>query len=507
MTVGGASLPALCDRSVSEALAFLRAITFPEALAPIGPPLVEAVVTRLTFLEQVGLGYLTLSRPADSLSGGELQRVRLARQIGSGLVGVCYVLDEPTAGLHPADTDRLLETLRGLRDQGNSVVVVEHDEATIRAADWLVDLGPGAGPDGGRVIASGPLTALEVSGESSTVSYLRGEWSIPTARGDRLARSTGQIRIQGATARNLKHVDVVIPIGTLTCVAGVSGSGKSTLVHEVLAHAARRRLDQRGPKPGPHERIDGLEAFDKLIVIDQSPIGRGARSTPATYSGLFDEIRKVFARTREAKIRGYTANRFSFNVKGGRCETCEGQGVRRIVMNFLPDLYVTCETCRGSRFNRQTSEIRFKGASIGDVLQMRVDESRAFFDAHPQVRRGLDALHEAGLGYVTLGQSSTTLSGGEAQRVKLAAEVMRPETGHTLYILDEPTTGLHFADVARLLAVLNRLVDAGNTAVVIEHQVDVLRSADWLIDLGPGGGAEGGNVLAAGSPFAKSAPS
>ncbi len=500
VTVGGVTLPSLAARAVSEALAFLRSLEFPEALAPIGPPLVREVITRLTFLDKVGLGYLTLSRSADSLSGGELQRVRLARQIGSGLVGVCYVLDEPTAGLHPSDTDRLLDSLRGLRDQGNSLIVVEHDEATIRAADWLVDLGPGAGPDGGHVTALGPPSALIVTGESSTATYLRGEWSIPTAGSARLARSPGRIRIVGASARNLKRVNVEIPIGTLSCVSGVSGSGKSTLVHDVLARAARRFLDQRGPKPGAHERIEGLEAIDKLIVIDQSPIGRGPRSTPATYSGVYDEIRKIYARTREAKIRGYSASRFSFNAKGGRCEACEGQGVRRIVMNFLPDMYVTCETCHGSRFNRQTNEIRFKGASIGDALRMRVDESRAFFEAQPRIRRGLDALHEAGLGYVTLGQSATTLSGGEAQRVKLATEVMRPDTGRTLYILDEPTTGLHFADVARLLVVLNRLVESGNTAVVIEHQLDVLRSADWLVDLGPAGGAEGGNVLAAGPP-------
>jgi len=500
VTVGGKSLPDLTEMPVSAAVGFFEALEFTPEHAPVGPPLVREVVTRLSFLDRVGLGYLNLARGADTLSGGELQRVRLASQIGSGLVGVCYVLDEPTAGLHPSDTDRLLDSLRGLRDQGNTLIVVEHDEATIRAADWLVDLGPGAGPDGGRVVAEGPPDALVETGPSSTAAYLRHEWSIAPAPSDRLARSPGRVTVVGASERNLRGIDVPIPLGTLTCVAGVSGSGKSTFVNDILANAARRFLEKRGPKPGAHERIEGLEAFDKLIVIDQSPIGRGPRSTPATYGGLYDEIRKVFARTREAKIRGYSASRFSFNVKGGRCETCEGQGLRRIVMNFLPDLFVRCETCNGKRFNRQTLEVRFKGASIGDVLEMRVDESRAYFDAQPKVLKGLDALQEAGLGYVTLGQSSTTLSGGEAQRVKLAAEVARPATGRTLYVLDEPTTGLHFADVARLLAVLNRLADAGNTVVVIEHQVDVLRSADWLIDLGPGGGEHGGRLLAAGPP-------
>jgi excinuclease ABC subunit A len=502
VTVGGKTLPEVGGMPVEESCRFFQGLEFPPSHALVGPPLVREVVSRLTFLERVGLGYLTLDRGADSLSGGELQRVRLATQIGSGLVGVCYVLDEPTAGLHPSDTDRLLASLTGLRDQGNSVIVVEHDEATIRAADWVVDLGPGAGPDGGLVVASGPPGALVETGPSSTASYLRREWSIPHPESGRLSRSPGQIRIVNATDRNLKGIDVVIPLGTLTCVSGVSGSGKSTLIHEVLARAARRFLEQRGPKPGAHERIEGLEALDKLIVIDQAPIGRGPRSTPATYTGVFDEIRRVFARTREAKIRGYGANRFSFNVKGGRCEACEGQGVRKIAMNFLPDLFVRCEVCGGKRFNRQTLEVRFKTLSIGDVLAMRVDESREVFDAQPKVKKGLDALHEAGLGYITLGQSSTTLSGGEAQRVKLAAEVGRPATGRTLYLLDEPTTGLHFADVARLLHVLHRLADLGNTVVVIEHNLDVIRTADWLIDLGPVGGDDGGRVMAMGPPRA-----
>ena len=500
VTIEGRNLPEVADLPVSSALEFFRTVTFSTAHQPIGPPLVAEIIDRLTFLDRVGLGYLTLARGADTLSGGELQRVRLASRIGSGLVGVCYVLDEPTAGLHPSDTDRLLDSLRGLRDRGNSVVVVEHDETTIRAADWLIDLGPGAGPDGGRIIATGPPDRLREFEPSSTAAYLRGEWSIPVVDSGRRARSPGWLKVIAASARNLRGIDVSIPLGTLTCVAGVSGSGKSTLVMDVLARAVREALDQRGPRLGPQDRVEGMEALDQLIVIDQSPIGRGPRSTPATYSGLFNEIRQVFAKTREAKIRGYHARRFSFNVKGGRCESCEGQGVRRIVMNFFPDLFVRCETCQGSRFNRQTLEVRFKGASIGEVLQMRVDEARRFFEAQPRVLRGLDSLHEAGLGYVTLGQSSTTLSGGEAQRVKLAAEVMRPATGRALYILDEPTTGLHFADVARLLSVLNRLADAGNTVVVIEHQLDLLKSADWLIDLGPGGGVDGGRLLAAGPP-------
>jgi len=502
VTLGGRNLPAIAAAPVGESRRFFEGLDFPPLLAAVGPPLVREVVARLAFLERVGLGYLTLDRGADTLSGGELQRVRLASQIGSGLVGVCYVLDEPTAGLHPADTDRLLATLAALRDQGNTVVVVEHDEATIRAADWLIDLGPGAGPDGGHVVATGPPDALVETGPSSTAAYLRGEWAIPAAEGDRLARSPGRLRVVGATERNLKSVDAEVPLGTLTCVSGVSGSGKSTLVHDVLARAAVRFLDKRGPRPGAHDRVEGLDALDKLIAIDQAPIGRGPRSTPATYTGLFDEIRKVYARTREAKIRGYAASRFSFNVKGGRCEACEGQGVRRVVMNFLPDMFVRCETCGGRRFNRQTLEVRFKGKSIGDVLAMRVDESREMFDAQPKVKKSLDALHEAGLGYITLGQSSTTLSGGEAQRVKLAAEVGRPATGRTLYVLDEPTTGLHFADVARLLRVLHRLADLGNTLVVIEHNLDVIKTADWIIDLGPGGGEAGGRVMATGPPRA-----
>ena len=504
VTVGGLGIKAVTDLPAAEARGFFESLAFESPLDQVGPPLVREIANRLAFLDRVGLGYLSLGRPADTLSGGELQRVRLATQIGSGLVGVGYVLDEPTAGLHPRDTGRLLESLADLRDQGNSVIVVEHDEATIRAADWLIDLGPGAGPDGGRIVAEGPPSALVEAepGTSATLRYLNGSAPVHVPHADRLARSPGWIAVIGASEHNLKGVEARFPVGALTCVSGVSGSGKSSLVLDVLARAARRTLGEAGPRPGAFERIEGLEAVEKLIAIDQAPIGRNPRSTPATYTGLYDEIRKVFAQTREAKVRGYRPNRFSFNVKGGRCESCQGQGERKIEMNFLPDLYVRCESCHGLRFNRPTLEARYKGKSIGEALLMRVDEARAFFDAIPRVLRGLEALHDAGLGYVTLGQSSTTLSGGEAQRVKLAAELGRASSGRTLYILDEPTTGLHFADVANLLRVLHRLADLGNTLVVIEHNLDVIRSADWVVDLGPEGGAAGGRVVAMGPPEA-----
>jgi len=504
VTVGGLGIKAVADLPATDARKFFEALTFEPPLDLVGAPLVREIAGRLAFLDRVGLGYLSLGRPAETLSGGELQRVRLATQIGSGLVGVGYVLDEPTAGLHPRDTGRFLESLADLRDRGNSVIVVEHDEATIRAADWVIDLGPGAGPDGGKVVAQGPPAALvEVEpGRSATLKYLNGAAPIHAPHADRLAGSPGAIVVLGAAEHNLKGDEARFPVGCLTCVSGVSGSGKSSLVLDVLARAARRSLGEVGPRPGAHTRIEGLGAVEKLIAIDQAPIGRNPRSTPATYTGLYDEIRKVYALTREAKVRGYKPNRFSFNVKGGRCETCQGQGERKIAMNFLPDLYVRCESCHGLRFNRPTLEARYKGKSIGEVLLMRVDEARAFFDAVPRVRRGLEALHDAGLGYVTLGQSSTTLSGGEAQRVKLAAELGRASLGRTLYILDEPTTGLHFADVANLLRVLHRLADLGNTLVVIEHNLDVIRSADWVIDLGPEAGDRGGRIVAMGPPAA-----
>ncbi len=501
VTLGGVAIHQLSSLTMNEARTVLAGLSFEPPHDLVGPPLVAEIGARLGFIERVGLGYLSLDRSAGFLSGGELQRVRLASQIGSGLVGVAYILDEPTAGLHPSDTDRLLACLVELRDLGNSVIVVEHDETTIRAADWVVDLGPGAGPDGGRIVAQGHPLALIESGQSATARYLRGEVEPVQGRPDRLATSSGRIEILGAAERNLKGVDVVIPLGTLTCVTGVSGSGKSTLVNEVLARAVRRHLGLLGPKPGRYAAMLGLVGVDKLIEIDQAPIGRGPRSTPATYTGVFDEIRRVFAHTKEAKIRGYGPSRFGFNAKGGRCETCKGQGSRKIEMNFLPDLYVKCESCEGKRFNAATLEVNFKGRSIGDVVEMRVDEALIHFENQPKVRPGLVSLQEAGLGYVALGQSSTTLSGGEAQRVKLAAELGRAATGKTLYLLDEPTTGLHFSDVSRLLGLLHRLADLGNTLVVIEHNLDVIRTADWVIDLGPGAGEAGGRVVGMGTPI------
>jgi excinuclease ABC subunit A len=473
---------------------------FSAAQEPVARPLVREIAGRLSFLEDVGLGYLSLARGADTLSGGELQRARLATQLGAGLVGVCYVLDEPTAGLHPRDTDQLIASLRRLQAQDNSVIVVEHDEAVIRAADWAVDLGPGAGPDGGQIVATCRPEQLADVAESVTGRYLRQRRQEPHRTRNRLETVSGWIVIQNASEHNLKAIEARIPLGTLTCVSGVSGSGKSTLVHDVLAREYRRHaLGSRPPVAGS-AIIEGLSAIESLVEVDQSPIGRSPRSTPATFTGVFDAIRKVFVATRQAKMRGYKAARFSFNARGGRCEACEGQGRRRIPMQFLPDLYVICAECQGQRFNRQTLEIRFKGKSIGEILEMRVDEARAFFEAQPRVLPGLDALHDVGVGYLTLGQSSTTLSGGEAQRIKLAAQLGRVSVGRSLYVLDEPTTGLHFADIDSLLTILERLVDMGNTVVVIEHNLDVIAAADWVIDLGPDGGEAGGRVVAMGPP-------
>jgi excinuclease ABC subunit A len=502
--VEGRSIHELTAMTVGGLLKFFGALQFDPAREPVAAPLVGEIVGRLRYLVEVGLDYLAPGRGSDTLSGGELQRARLAAQLGSGLVGVCYILDEPTAGLHPRDTARLIASLRRLQELGNSVLVVEHDAAMIQAADWVVDLGPGAGPDGGAIVAAGTPDQLAAADGSITGKYLGQGLRLaekPDDRG-RLARSPGWIRIRDAAVHNLKNVDARIPLGALTCVTGVSGSGKSSLIHDVLARSVRRALLRADDRGGLTEGIEGLQAIDQLVEVDQSPIGRTPRSTPGTVTGVFDEIRRVFALTRDAKIRGYGAGRFSFNAKGGRCEVCKGLGRRRIPMHFLPDLHVTCEECGGKRFNRQTLEVRFKGKSIGDVLEMRVDESRAFFGAVPKVLRGLDALHDVGLGYLTIGQSSTTLSGGEAQRVKLAAEFGRPSGGRALYILDEPTTGLHFADIDRLLRILHRLVDVGQTVVVIEHHLDVIASADWVIDLGPDAGDAGGRIVAMGPPSA-----
>ncbi len=467
---------------------------------PIARPILGEISARLDFLRRVGLGYLTLDRPAGTLSGGELQRVRLAAGMGSGLVGACYVLDEPSIGLHARDNQRLIDALRELQSRGNTVVVVEHDERIMRRADWLVDLGPGAGRHGGRVVARGTPEEIAACQTSLTGRYLAGVERIRLPDRRRRVAKTRSIVIEGATTNNLKDVIVSVPLSALVCVTGVSGSGKSSLVDETLARALVRRLGGVGPKPGPHRSLRGAAQIDKVVRIDQSPIGRTPRSNPATYTGLFDEVRKVFANTRDARQRGYKAGRFSFNVKGGRCEECQGQGQRRIEMNFLPDLYVGCPVCEGKRFNHQTLEIRYRDRSIADVLDMQVEEAAEFFENFPVIARLVRGLREVGLGYMALGQPSNTLSGGEAQRVKLAAELSRVDTGRTLYILDEPTTGLHFDDVRKLLAVLDRLVELGNTVLVIEHNLDVIKTADWIIDLGPEGGEEGGQVVAAGTP-------
>ena len=481
---------------------FFQSLPTDPGLEKVVPPLAAEIVTRLECLVEVGVGYLTLDRGSDTLSGGELQRARLAAQLGSGLVGVCTILDEPTAGLHPSDTARLISCLQKLLHQGNSVLVVEHDLAVIQAADWVLDLGPGAGPLGGRVVAAGRPEQL--------ASFPRvSHRPIPSARAaaeggstNRLAQVPGWIEIRGARLHNLKACRRPHPAGALTCVTGVSGSGKSTLVHDVLARSVRRHLHRSGDRGDRLESVSGLSAIDQLVLVDQSPIGRTPRSISATPSGLFTEIRRVFALMRDAKARGFKASRFSFNARGGRCEACRGLGVRRIPTHFLPDLSVTCEECGGKRFNRQTLAVRFKGKSIADILAMQVDDCLELFEAIPRAYRPLKALHDVGLGYLTLGQSSTTLSGGEAQRIKLAAELGRGAGGRVLYVLDEPTTGLHFADVERLLTILQKLVDLGQTVVIIEHQLDVIAAADWVVDLGPGGGENGGSVVAMGPPSA-----
>ncbi|MFH1143908.1 MAG: excinuclease ABC subunit UvrA [Candidatus Eisenbacteria bacterium] len=499
--VGGYGIHAWTALSVSEAIGRVDELAGEERERLITRQIRKEIRDRLEFLRNVGLGYLTLDRAAGTLSSGEMQRIRLATQIGSQLVGVLYVLDEPSIGLHCRDNRRLLAALAELRDLGNTVVVVEHDLDTIRAADHLVDLGPGAGRNGGRIVAEGPPQALRSTDDSLTAAYLRGERSIPVPA----ARRPGNgkfLEVIGAREHNLRDIDVRFPLGSLICVTGVSGSGKSTLVEDILHHALARRLQRAATIPGAHREIRGHEHLDKVIGIDQSPIGRTPRSNPATYTGAFGFIRDLFAELPEARMRGYRPGRFSFNVKGGRCEACKGDGAVKIEMHFLPDVYVTCEVCGGRRYNRETLEVHYKGRTIHDVLEMTVEEAAAFFAAIPGLNRRLTTLKDVGLGYLHLGQAATTLSGGEAQRVKLAAELSRVATGRTLYILDEPTTGLHLEDIRILLGVLARLVDAGNTIVVIEHELDVIRSADWLIDLGPEGGAEGGRIVAEGPPEA-----
>jgi excinuclease ABC subunit A len=498
VTVRGLSIAEYTEMSAQAASAWIQGLELSETERAIARLIVREISERLTFLENVGIGYLSLARSARSLSGGEAQRIRLATQIGSSLVGVMYVLDEPSIGLHQRDNEKLIATLDRLRDLGNTVIVVEHDEGTMRAADHLVDLGPGAGEHGGHVIAAGTPAKVAKDSASLTGQYLSGKREIEVPAERREPR--GALLVRGAAQHNLKGIDVAVPLGVFCCVTGVSGSGKSTLVNETLHHAVANRLHQAKLRPGAHDGIDGLSQIDKIINIDQSPIGRTPRSNPATYTGLFDHIRQLFAGTQEARARGYKPGRFSFNVKGGRCEVCRGDGQIKIEMHFLPDVYVPCEQCHGKRYNRETLEVRFKGKSIADVLEMSVEEAVGFFENVPKIARRLRTLHDVGLDYIRLGQPATTLSGGEAQRVKLATELSKVATGDTLYILDEPTTGLHFADVQRLLDVLGRLVDAGNTVVVIEHNLDVIKTADRLIDLGPDGGDAGGELVATGTP-------
>ncbi len=497
---GGRAIHEITALSVRRAAEFFAGIDVHPDDLPIYEPIAGEIRNRLAFLAKVGLEYLSLDRPADTLSGGESQRVRLTTGIGSGLVGVCYVLDEPSIGLHPRDNQRLIDAIRELQSQGNTVLVVEHDEAMMSQADRLIDIGPGAGLHGGRIVAEGTPAEVAANPNSLTGKYLSGELRIPLPASRRRIAKTRSITIDDVTTNNLKHVSAMFPLGAFICVTGVSGSGKSSLLNETLARAITRRLTGMGAKPGPHASLRGVNQIDKLIEIDQSPIGRTPRSNPATYTGVFDEIRRVFVETREARQRGYRSGRFSFNTKGGRCEECQGQGVQKLEMNFLPDLYVACPACHGKRFNRQTLEIHYRGQSIADVLEMRIEEAAGFFENFPVAHRLLQSLVEVGLGYLQLGQPSTTLSGGEAQRIKLATELGQVDTGQTIYLLDEPTTGLHFDDIKQLLQVLQRLVDRGNTVIVIEHNLDVIKTADWIIDLGPEGGEEGGQIVAAGTP-------
>lgn len=499
VTVGGLNIAQLCDMSVTAALDFFKALELSDRDRMIGERIIKEINDRLGFLQSVGLEYLTLSRSAGTLSGGESQRIRLATQIGSSLVGVLYILDEPSIGLHQRDNDKLIATLKRLRDLGNTLIVVEHDEDTMYAADYIVDIGPGAGIHGGEVVAAGTVEDIKASERSVTGQYLSGRKKIPVP--DERRKGNGKyLSVRGARQNNLKNIDVDIPLGTFTCVTGVSGSGKSSLVNEIIYKNLAGKLNRAKIRPGEFSDMPGIENLDKVIDIDQSPIGRTPRSNPATYTGVFTDIRELFAQTQEAKMKGYNSGRFSFNIKGGRCEACEGDGIIKIEMHFLPDVYVPCEVCGGMRYNRETLEIKYKGKSIYDVLEMTVEEGVEFFSNIPKIQKKLQTLYEVGLGYVKIGQPATTLSGGEAQRVKLATELSKRATGRTIYILDEPTTGLHTADVHKLIEVLQKLVDSGNTVLVIEHNLDVIKTADYIVDLGPEGGDKGGMVVCTGTP-------
>ena len=499
VTVGGLNISQFCDKSVTEALEFVNALALTDREKMIAAPILKEIKSRLGFLQSVGLEYLTLSRSSGTLSGGESQRIRLATQIGSSLMGVLYILDEPSIGLHQRDNHKLLDTLKRLRDLGNTVIVVEHDEDTMRAADYIVDVGPGAGIHGGEIVYAGPVKGIEKCKKSLTGQYLSGKRKVEVPEHRRPGNGKF-LEVKGAAQNNLRHIDVKIPLGEFVCVTGVSGSGKSSLINEILYKKLALELNRAHTHPGAHREVLGLEYLDKVIQIDQSPIGRTPRSNPATYTGLFNDIRELFASTQEAKMRGFTASRFSFNVKGGRCEACQGDGIICIEMHFLPDVYVPCEVCKGRRYNRETLEVKYKGKSIYDVLEMTAEEGLDFFRDIPKLARRLQTLNDVGLGYVKIGQPATTLSGGEAQRVKLATELSKRPTGKTIYILDEPTTGLHIADVHKLIDVLQRLVDSGNTVVVIEHNLDLIKTADHIIDLGPEGGNRGGLIVAQGTP-------
>ena len=499
--IGSINLPQISEKSIGESLEFFQGLTLTGQKAQIAEKILKEIRERLEFLVNVGLNYLSLSRSAETLSGGEAQRIRLASQIGAGLVGVMYVLDEPSIGLHQRDNERLLNTLIHLRNLGNTVIVVEHDEDAIREADHIIDIGPGAGVHGGQVIAQGTAKEIMANPNSITGKFLSGEEKIEIPKKRTALDKSKLLKLKGATGNNLKGVNLEIPVGLFTCITGVSGSGKSTLINDTLFPLAQNALNRAEKTDfAPYKSIEGLEYFDKVIDINQSPIGRTPRSNPATYTGLFTPIRELFAGVPEARARGYNPGRFSFNVRGGRCEACQGDGVLKVEMHFLPDVYVPCDQCKGKRYNRETLEIRYKGKTIHQVLDMTVEEAREFFDAIPMIARKLQTLMDVGLSYIRLGQSSTTLSGGEAQRVKLATELSKRDTGKTLYILDEPTTGLHFADIKQLLEVLHRLRDQGNTIVVIEHNLDVIKTADWIVDLGPEGGSGGGQIIATGTP-------